>query len=503
MRQRWLSVVALLLLWIGAARADDDHTSYRAVIDRVDLEPSSLGGQRLRVYLSALVIQGSLLDLTDPKSIKLLLNNSEKQWPYSLGVYSGTASDTAVVFVIQTTADYAAVLPVIAETIDTNVLGPLGEHAQIAILPYGDAVGTGKLGSVKVARQKLTQLASDGSATDGALLETVERALGLLKRAHTEPEGRPLRKMIVVIGDGRDRNGDRDRVTRLGKRAAKELVRIHSLGYTPTDLRRPLLLMGELSKQSLGTFRWIRAGKVDSWTPATQQLGDEIGKQYVITYFPSADDDVAEKRLRIVTAGRTVVSSNELKVPAPTCGGEACEVGYCAADKCVVPAPPTGRGIVGWIVIIGGIAVAALVALGVVGYFLTKKQGVPKAPKAPKAPKPKLASAAPAPVVAPAAPVPAGGPVLFILSGPRAGERIPLHHGFMIGKAPTSHLVIDDGFASTNHAQIGMDSFRNCRLFDQNSTNGTLVNGVRVTEYALQHGVTIQIGSTQLRFLAE
>jgi len=103
-----------------------------------------------------------------------------------------------------------------------------------------------------------------------------------------------------------------------------------------------------------------------------------------------------------------------------------------------------------------------------------------------------------------AAPVQAAQPVLFVLSGPRTGHRLPLHHGFVIGKAPGSHLVLDhDGFASGQHAMILMDARGNCTLVDQGSTNGTFVNGVRVTQVALTHGVAIRVGSTELRFLAQ
>ncbi|MDQ3370929.1 MAG: FHA domain-containing protein, partial [Myxococcota bacterium] len=91
---------------------------------------------------------------------------------------------------------------------------------------------------------------------------------------------------------------------------------------------------------------------------------------------------------------------------------------------------------------------------------------------------------------------------LCILSGPRAGETLGLRHGFTIGKQPGCDLRIDDGYTSGHHAQIGMDHFGNCRLYDQGSTNGTFVNGVRVTEYVLEHGTTLRIGSTELRFLA-
>jgi pSer/pThr/pTyr-binding forkhead associated (FHA) protein len=108
----------------------------------------------------------------------------------------------------------------------------------------------------------------------------------------------------------------------------------------------------------------------------------------------------------------------------------------------------------------------------------------------------------PQPVAAPAAPI-AAGPALLVISGARAGERVALQNGFTIGKAPTSNLVIDDGYASTQHAQVGMDQFGNCRLYDRNSTNGTFANGVRVTEVVLDHGMSVRIGSTELRFLAQ
>jgi pSer/pThr/pTyr-binding forkhead associated (FHA) protein len=47
-----------------------------------------------------------------------------------------------------------------------------------------------------------------------------------------------------------------------------------------------------------------------------------------------------------------------------------------------------------------------------------------------------------------------------------------------------------------------MDQAGNCRLYDRSSTNGTFVNGVRVTDVVLDHGMLIRIGSTELRFLA-
>jgi len=501
-------VLACAALASAAHAGGDDDTSkqsYRAVLDRVDLEPSSLTGYRLRVYLSALALQGQLLDLTDPKSIKLYLGNSEKKAVYALGTYDGTGADTAIVFMVQTSVDYGDALPQIADSLEHDVIATFNEHTQVAIMPFGETSGPGKFMSPKSWKGKV-QLATDNSAGDPALLDTLDRALRLLKKAKTEPEGKPLRKIVVILGDGRDMAGDKDRVTRAGKRADKEGVRIHTIGYSPNDVRRPMLALGELSKRSLGTFRWVRKAGQESWKAAFQQLRDEINKQNVITYFVTASDDVAGKKLHIVTVGRTETMSNELKVPSsPTCGGKDCASGYCAAGKCVQYKGGGGWGVLGWLVVILGILVGIVVVLGVIGFAMKKLEETrvhqPQVPGQKKEKKPKKGEK---PAVAPGL-LPNGRPIpaLLILSGPRTGERHLLFNGYLIGKQPGCNLIIEDGYTSSQHAQIGMDANGICKLYDRGSTNGTYLNGVRITETPLEHGNTIRIGSTEMRFLAE
>lgn len=545
-------VVTLLVLLgsLAPARADDGegarHT-YRAVVDRVDLEPAALTGMRLRVYLTAVALEGKLLDLTDPKTIKLYLGSREKKAPYALGTYDETDGDTAIVVLVQSTIDYTEALPQITDALDRDLLGALGERTQVAVLPYGETVTSGKLAALKLVRGKVS-LSSDNSAGDPALLDTLDRALLLLKKAKTNPEGRPLRKIVVIVGDGRDMAADRDRVTRTGERAAKQSVRIHSIAYSASDARRPMLALGELSKRSLGTFRWVRTSGADAWKAAFEQLRDEINKQYVLTYFVASDDDVAGKKLHIVTVGRTEATSNETKIPSPTCGGVECTTGYCGGDKCVQYRGEQGRGILGWILIIGGSLVGLVVVLGVIGYFMTRAQqrqqqaqamyagmpygqpgmypGMPPQQPGMQPPQPGIQQPYPgmpgmpmpvqakpkkqkkqkgaAPVLAPGL-LPNGRPIpaLLIMNGPRTGERHMLRNGFLIGKQPGCDLIIEDGFTSSQHAQIGMDAAGNCKVYDRGSTNGTYINGVRVNESALQHGVSIKIGATEIRFLAE
>jgi pSer/pThr/pTyr-binding forkhead associated (FHA) protein len=92
---------------------------------------------------------------------------------------------------------------------------------------------------------------------------------------------------------------------------------------------------------------------------------------------------------------------------------------------------------------------------------------------------------------------------LYVVKGDRQGQSIPLHHGFRIGKAPSCDLVLAaDNFASTFHAHIQVDKGGNATLVDDNSTNGTFVNGVRATApKRLMHGMLIRCGQTELRFM--
>jgi len=554
-RAAWVIVAVALLCAARPALGQETSSTHRGVIDRADLEPASVGGFRLRVYFSALSIDGNVLDLAEPKSIKLTASRTEIRAPYALGNFAATETDLTIVFVLQVTTEYSDVIKVITEAADTGVLEAMPEgRTQVGIVTYGETVGPAKLASLKTARAKLRQVAIEGAAAEPVLLDALDRALRLLKGARTEPEGRPLRKMIVVISDGRDRSNDRDRATALGKRAAAAGVRIHTFAHAPNDVRRPLLLLGELSKRSFGTFRWLRkdATSVGSWQPRFEQLRDEIKQQYVLTYF--IDEDLGGRELRIATTGRTQLTAlNELKVPAAGCNGDVCEVGYCA-DACTQVRPAAKRGVLGWIFTVLGIALGGVVLLGAIGYVLTRRQqarnqvlagGVPGMPGVPGVPgsvppgsrppgmpatggfpsgppgapatggypsqAPRMtggyAGAVPGPATGgypqqPAAP-PTSGPRLYVMAGPRAGETLGLRHGFSLGAAPNNDFVIADGFASSHHAQIGVDPQGNCWITDLGSTNGTFINGVRVTQKPLDHGVTLRIGSTEIRFLAQ
>ncbi len=89
---------------------------------------------------------------------------------------------------------------------------------------------------------------------------------------------------------------------------------------------------------------------------------------------------------------------------------------------------------------------------------------------------------------------------LLIMNGPDQGREIPLDKdAFTIGAGAQSDLVLQDEAASRRHCEIrqGEDGFL---LRDLGSTNGTLVQGVRICEAYLTQGVEFQAGSTRMVF---
>lgn len=124
----------------------------------------------------------------------------------------------------------------------------------------------------------------------------------------------------------------------------------------------------------------------------------------------------------------------------------------------------------------------------------------------------RLGEPAPRPrMVAPVAGVPAphapSGPLpqgvvahLAILQGALAGRTFPLRFAdIAIGRALDNDIVLDSNDVSRHHVRIEPAGTL-LRLIDLGSTNGTRVNGRRVSEHLLRDGDMVELGSTQLVF---
>ena len=68
-----------------------------------------------------------------------------------------------------------------------------------------------------------------------------------------------------------------------------------------------------------------------------------------------------------------------------------------------------------------------------------------------------------------------------------------------IGRGPDNTIIINDPSVSTNHAQLQLAG-ETYRLKDLDSTNGTRVNGIPVTETVLHLNDRIRFGATDARY---
>jgi pSer/pThr/pTyr-binding forkhead associated (FHA) protein len=108
---------------------------------------------------------------------------------------------------------------------------------------------------------------------------------------------------------------------------------------------------------------------------------------------------------------------------------------------------------------------------------------------------------APSPGTVPSA-NPAGGLILTVTEGPHQGQVFHFngHDTFIVGRSKKAHfrLPARDEYFSRIHFLVEVNPPA-CRLVDMGSTNGTLVNGNKVTVADLKDGDVIQGGQTAIR----
>jgi len=86
---------------------------------------------------------------------------------------------------------------------------------------------------------------------------------------------------------------------------------------------------------------------------------------------------------------------------------------------------------------------------------------------------------------------------LVVIEGEHAGDELLLTgRELLIGRAPNSDLVIDDEYASTQHAKLVLMN-EDWLIQDLNSTNGTYLDGARVgTPAVVKLNTPVKVGKT-------
>jgi predicted component of type VI protein secretion system len=90
--------------------------------------------------------------------------------------------------------------------------------------------------------------------------------------------------------------------------------------------------------------------------------------------------------------------------------------------------------------------------------------------------------------------------LLEVVAGKAAGMSIVVDDELVVGRnAEGAGKLAEDGELSRSHARIAIDGNGFCAVEDLGSTNGTFVNGLRITTpQTLSQGDTIEVGGTTL-----
>ena len=513
----WYRQAAVTLLFLCAALPDALASKPRCKLERID--PSLLGEGRLRLYASALELEGDLIDDLAPAAFTLLINGKPRGKPEKMVRFSDANEQVKIAVLVEVAAQYKQALPDVKAALK-EFLEDQPRSIKINLLPFGSDVGTPVRPFFLPADQiadAVDELEPDIDSGDVQMAQTVRNAMGQLQRpdpgrAATPPKGAtaaapPPRRLIVLISDGLNDRMDRQTFKDLGEFAARERIPIHTIAYSPIDSRGPLLNLGDLSKRSGGTFRWAENPADIKHELST--LADEVRRQYVLTFKTELDASSIEKYNFGLVCGE--LRSNSLS------GTGARLLQATGGD---------GLRWYWWVLIgVGG----ALAALYLVGLLLLRRgrvaqpgatpptaaaggQGTPVAhalaarATAPAAP---LHAAghnpAPAPASAPAAAARAPGAasgVLIAVTGPLAGQRYPVTERLTVGRG--SHNTVDTGedpSVSRQHCEVRREGGV-LVLQDLGSSAGTWVNGRRIAApHRLADNDLVRVGeNTQFKF---
>jgi hypothetical protein len=391
--------------------------------------------------------------------------------------------------------------PLSAALDQLGTAGPSGSKG--ALIAYGNGATVkwqgplAELNGEKMGNQKSLSCIMDSASGNCQQVlgqdvgPAVGEAINLLKKMGTS------RKVLIIVGDGKNAESLSD----YKKDVQSNKIEVFGL-YASAEAIGQVLEGDPNGWKKLAPTTTYSIEGPDAFGPKMGQVVSAIADRYYVR-FPGAD-------IKLQKAFDWDAKPHEFKLMV-----EKVEVALDDTDLNLSPEwkapwlkPPEPFRWWLWFLILP-IGLILLIVL------LVKLLGGKKQP----APVPEPVIAAPPPVAAPApAPMPMGSPKTVMigiggddqgfpivgwivpLNGPNQFQTFKLQGGATrIGTTAPSHILINDGYMSTEHCQIVM-SPAGFTLVDGGSTNGTYVNERKVDKHELVDNDIILMGKTKFRF---
>jgi hypothetical protein len=185
-----------------------------------------------------------------------------------------------LVIVVATTDVFRDHLDRVREAIDVGLLTPLEKlgpsRVRVAILGYGErTLGQKSVGTIAAARAALARLTVDEVTPEVALVAAIAEATTLATKTKPKAAGAMQRTAIVIVSDGDGIPAEpeaRAKVTKVAEAAGKKNVRIHALGFSPSQARRPSSTWASCPSSRAGRSAGSRRSRASRSPPSSSSI---------------------------------------------------------------------------------------------------------------------------------------------------------------------------------------------------------------------------------------
>jgi hypothetical protein len=371
----------------------------------------------------------------------------------------------AVVLLIDTSLSMRGAPLQAAQEAAQEFVNRLGPDDKVALITFGrPPIEHGTF----VPPRSLTDLGGLAASGYTALYDAIN--LGVARLASQPASARA----VVVFTDGGD-DGSSLSLAQLRPLVSDASIPVDVVGYTSAESNPSA--MASVAAASGGSYR--QTSNPADLSVLYGQIADSLLTQYLITYTSSAGP--GHHTLRIATTGVAVHASATTTF----------QVAGAPPPRTKLPTRTGARSGGGNIPVAAPISVVAiLLILGGVAYLRRRRGAGPSSakpiPRGDGSPGTTTTSASGAPPAA----------ARLVLEG--AGVMIPVcDEPMLVGRDPTAQVIIDDPSVSRFHANLHVAP-DGIWVEDLGSSNGTMINGVRVERELLRPGDALDIGDLHL-----
>jgi hypothetical protein len=414
-------------------------------------------------------------------SIKVFIDDKEVAGTFDVKTFKEANQTLALGLVIAAHKDYVSkdeeggqtesVLDVALRGYASLLKELSNQPSQVAAWFYNDETSD----RVMDWQNKPDQLADEVKKVKGGVSDKKPSMLSTFEKAFKSIQDNPnlpRRRVLLTLSDGQDANGKKTdkRLKVLSDLAADTRAKVYALAYSFSNVTDDFGNLSDLASKTGGVYRKLSADdvKLGDLEGILTDLATELQNQYVITFTPT-DWRGAEQPVNIrieLTAPNDAPMKSIL---------EGVKVGQLSTDHWNVWAK--------WVVYgLGGLLGLGLIWLLIKAIINGRKNR-------------------PTEVVEESGPVGPYKGKLTALTGVYAGKEFYLTEDVTtIGSISGNTIVLQEQGVSKRHAGIKIEEMR-FELADFGSTNGTFVNGAKVTsKQFLGNGDEIRIGECKLKF---